>query len=271
MAKAKIEEKIEKKPKEEIKEKEELQLLLPLEEYVKANVHIGTKTISPNMRQYIYRRKADGIAVLNTTKIDEKIKAAIKFINNFEAKNIILVCRRDAGWKAAEAFGKATGIRYFLKYPPGIITNPSLETFFEPKLIILCDPTIDKNVLNDAVKTHIPVVGLVGTSNSTANIDLIVPCNNRFDKSIGLILYLLAKYFNESKGNNYPLSKEDFYSIELSHEVKREERIKEREEDKEKLKELVKRLKEKKAKQKADTDKKEEKTEIIEQEIDTTK
>lgn len=255
MTKEKTEEKKEikeKKTKEETKEKEEQQLLLPLDEYVKSNIHIGTKTISPNMRKYIYRRKADGVAVLNTTKIDEKIRAAISFINNFETKDIILVCRRDVGWKAAEAFGKATGIRFFLKYPPGIITNPSLETFFEPKLVILCDPTIDRNVLNDAVKIHIPVVGLVGTSNSTANIDLIIPCNNRFDKSIGLVLYLLAKHFNESKGNNYPLSKEDFYSVETSHEIRREDKIKEKEEDRAKLKELVEKLKEKKAKQKAE-------------------
>src|SRR3989338_4812329 len=45
------------------------QLLIPLEEYVKAGVHLGTKIISGDMRKYIYRRRADGLAILNTNLI----------------------------------------------------------------------------------------------------------------------------------------------------------------------------------------------------------
>jgi len=221
------------------------------------------------MKEYVYRRKADGIAILNTNKIDEKIKAAAKFMENYEAKDIILICRRDIAWSAAESFGKATGIRIFLKYPPGIITNPRLETFFEPKLIITCDPYLDRNVLNDAIKIHVPVIALAGTNNHVKNIDLVVPCNNKMGKSVGLILYLLAKLYNEAKGASYPLDKDAFYSIEegrgefrgkredrrpknleiMSQRKSKEARVEEKAEDQKNIKALVEKLKEKKKKQ----------------------
>lgn len=251
-------------------EKAETNLLVPLEEYIKVSVHTGTRAITPGMKEYVYRRKADGIAILNTNKIDEKIRLAAKFMENYDAKDIILVCRRDAAWPAVEAFGNATGIRVFLKYPPGIITNPRLETFFEPKLIITCDPYLDRNVLNDAVKIHVPVIGLAGTNNHIKNIDLVVPCNNKTGKSLGLILYLFAKLYNEAKGNNSPLDKLDFYSLDDAASEARaqenkvfgaqkarfsSERKEDKAEDQKKLKELVEKLKEKKKKQAETSDK----------------
>lgn len=255
--------------KVETKEKAEPNLLVPLEEYIKSSIHTGTRAITPGMKQYVYRRKADGIAILNTNKIDEKIKAAAKFMENYDAKDIILVCRRDVGWSAAELFGKATGVRVFLKYPPGIITNPKLETFFEPKLIITCDPYLDRNVLNDAIKIHVPVIALAGTNNHIKNIDLVVPCNNKMGKSVGLILYLLAKLYNEARGAAYPLDKDAFYSLEesggesrgrreerrpknleiMSQRKSKEARVEEKAEDQKNIKALVEKLKEKKKKQ----------------------
>ncbi|MCX6742522.1 MAG: 30S ribosomal protein S2 [Candidatus Pacearchaeota archaeon] len=180
--------------------KEDETLLVPLEDYIRVSIHIGTRAVTPTMREYVYRRKADGIAVLNTKKIDEKIGQAASFLARYAPEDIIVCGKKDAASKPLEAFNDATGIRIFKKYPAGIITNSKLKTFFEPKLIFILDPWVDKNALNDAVKIRIPVISLCSTNNNTHNIDFVIPCNNKTQNSIGLVLYLIAKLYLEKKG-----------------------------------------------------------------------
>ncbi len=169
-------------------------LIVPLEEYVKAGVHLGTKIISGNMRKYVYRRRADGLAILNTNMIDERLREAIKLISKFKPEEIILACKREVGWDAAKLLSEITGIRVFTKkYPAGLITNPALQNFFEPSLVMICDPWIDKNAMHDAKIIGVPVIGLCDTNNVTKDIDLIVPCNNKSNKTLGLVFYILTE------------------------------------------------------------------------------
>ncbi|MFH1823162.1 MAG: 30S ribosomal protein S2 [archaeon] len=205
--------KTEEKKKEEVP-KEEEKLLVPLEHYIKSSAHIGTRAVSPDMRKYMYRRKADGVAVLNTNKVDEKIAVAASFLAEFETKDIIFCCKRDGCEKIIKKFNEVTGIKSFAKYPVGAITNPDLDNFFEPKLVFISDPWVDKNALNDAIKCHIPVIALCGTNNLTKNIDLVVPCNNKSPKSLGLILYIIAKLFIEKKKIKHEINPDDFYNLE---------------------------------------------------------
>src|SRR3989344_4526458 len=58
--------------KEQVKIKKRTDMLIPLEEYVKSGIYIGTKVVTPAMRQFVYRRRADGLAIFNTDLIDEK-------------------------------------------------------------------------------------------------------------------------------------------------------------------------------------------------------
>lgn len=190
--------------------------LLPLDDYVKSGIHLGTKVITPNMRKYVYRRRADGLAVLNTNLIDEKIKEAIEFIKKYTPDNIIFVCKREAGWHACKLFEEATGIKTFTKkYPAGIITNILLEDFFEPELIMICDPWLDKNALNDALKTKKKVLALCDSNNLTNGVDQMVPCNNKSNKSIGLVLYLLARGYNEERKIDKKLPDMEIWTGEL--------------------------------------------------------
>lgn len=221
------EEKEKKEDEKEKKKKQEIKLLVPLEDYIGCSVHIGTRVITPTMRKYVYRRKADGLAVINTTMINEKIKVAADFISQYDPKDIIIVCKRESGWKPVEIFSEITGIRSFTKkYPAGIITNPDLEDFFEPKLLIIVDPWPDKNALNDAVKIHIPIVALCDTNNNTNYIDIVVPCNNKTNKSISLMMYLLTKIYTKNRKIKAEINKDDFYRIE-NNNFKRPIKVKE--------------------------------------------
>jgi len=184
--------------KEEVKKKKKT--LVALEDYVKTGIHLGTKVITPTMRKFVYRRRADGIAVLNTNLIDEYLRKAVEFMANFEPEEIILICKREAGWRAAELFSEATGVRVFTKkYPVGMMTNLKLEEFFEPELVIITDPWIDKNALKEAVKTNKKTIILCDTNNFTRGADVVVPCNNKAGKSLGLIFYILAREYLKAK------------------------------------------------------------------------
>jgi small subunit ribosomal protein S2 len=174
--------------------------LFPLDDYVKYSAHLGTKAVTPHMRKFVYKRRADGLAVLNTNSIDEKLKEAGEYLSGFAPEDVFIACKREAGWRAAKKFSEATGIKAFTKkYPAGIITNTKLTDFFEVELVIICDPWLDKNALNDAVRVKKPVIGLCDTNNLTTGITKVVPCNNKSTKSIGLILYLLAKEYLKAK------------------------------------------------------------------------
>jgi len=185
--------------------------LIPLEDYIKCAVHLGTKVITPHMRQYVYKRRADGLAVINTVSIDEKLRKAIEFTIKYTPEQIYLVCKREAGWDAAKKFSEATGILTFTKkYPPGVTTNLELEDFFEKELTIICDPWIDKNALVDTARLKKPVLSLCDTNNFTTNVTQLIPCNNKSGKSIGCILFILAREYCKVKNISFKYDLEDF-------------------------------------------------------------
>lgn len=184
--------------KEEFEKKREL--LVPLDDYVKTGIHLGTKVITPDMKKFVYRRRADSIGVLNTALIDEYIKKAIDLISNYSPEEIILVCKKEAGWDGALKFQELTGIKTFTKkYPAGMMTNKNLDDFYEPELVIACDAWIDRNAISEAVKTNKKKIILCDTNNFTKNADAVIPCNNKHQKSLALVFYLLAKGYVEKK------------------------------------------------------------------------
>ena len=197
----------EKKPKEanelEKETKKENNLLVPLEDYIKAGVHLGTKIITAQMRHYIFKKRADGLAIINTNEIDSKIRTAASFLAQYDPDKIVVSCKREAGWLALEKFSELTGVRVFTKkYPAGIITNLALPNFFEPSLMMVIDPWIDKNPMMDAVQVQIPILSLCDSNNITSFVDLIIPCNNKSNKSIGLIFWILAREYNKLRGKD---------------------------------------------------------------------
>lgn len=153
------------------------------------------------MEPFIYRVRPDGLAVLNVQKIDRRIDIAAKFLAQYNPEEIIVVCRRENGWKSAKLLSKLTGMRVITgRYPPGMLTNLALEIFTEAKIMLVTDPWPDKNAINDAVRVGMPVIALCDTNNTANNIDLVVPCNNKGKKSLGLIFYILTKEYLKHKG-----------------------------------------------------------------------
>ena len=179
----------------------EEKFLVPRDVYLKSGIHIGTKFRTAYMEQFIYKTRPDGLSVLNLQKIDERIKVAANFLAQYDQKDILVICRRENGWKAVDLFGKLTGVRTFAgRYPPGILTNPNLERYTEAKIVMVVDAWPDRNAVMDAVEIGIPVIALCDTNNQTNFIDFVVPCNNKGKKSLGLFFYILTKEFLKAQG-----------------------------------------------------------------------
>ena len=180
---------------------ESKQFLIAQDIYLKSGIHIGTKFRTKYMEQFIYKTRPDGLSVLNLQKIDERIKLAANMLAQYEPKDILVVSRRENSWKAVKAFGKATGIKVVPgRYPPGMITNPELAIYDESKIVLVTDSWPDKNAILDAIKMGVPVISLCDTNNQSNNIDLVVPCNNKGKKSLGLFFWILAREYLIKKG-----------------------------------------------------------------------
>ncbi len=208
--------------KEKVKLKKREEMLVPLEDYVKSGIYLGTRVVTPNMRPFVYRRRADGLAIFNTDTIDEKLKEGIEYLGKFAPEDVIVICKRQAGWRAVEMFSEITGIRVFTKkYPAGILTNKQLPDFFENELTIITDQWVDKNALNDTLKVHKKVLMVCDTNNFSHGADQIIIGNNKSPKSIGLIFYLLARGYCKVRGIEKNIPDLEFWTGE--EEIKGEE------------------------------------------------
>ncbi len=178
---------------------EEKNMLVDRTEYLTSGVHIGMKTCTKYMKRFVYKIRDDGLAVFNVQKVDERIAVAANFLSKFE--NIMIVSRKSNGGKAVKEMaelleGKAVAGRF----PPGTLTNPSFKEFFEPDVLLVIDPLIDKQAVEEAKKKRIPVVALCDTFNDCVDIDVVIPANNNGKKSIALIFWLLTRELMKKKG-----------------------------------------------------------------------
>lgn len=246
---AKEEEKVDKSVVSEAVEeekKEDQTILTPLEDYIKTAAYLGTKVITPSMRKYVYRRRLDGLAILNTLLVDKKLADGIDFVKRFKPNDWTLICKREAGWRGAKMFAELTGVRtYTKKYPSGVLTNTVLDDFIETKMVLICDPWLDKNALKDAKNIRIPVAAICDTNNHTADCDVVMIGNNKSNKSMGLFFWLLAREYMKAHGIDKELpSLEDFVGEELILEEPKKKKLAREKKEKE-LKEAESAIEEK--------------------------
>ena len=193
-------------------------LLVSEEIYLTSGVHIGTQQKSADMKDFIYKVRQDGLYVLDVKKTDERIRAAASFLSRFDPKRILVVSARQYGQKPAREFSKAIGAPAFAgRFVPGTLTNPLNPAFIEPEVLVVTDPSADKQALNEALNLGIPIVAMCDANNETRNVDLVIPTNNKGRRALACVYWLLTREVLLARGDlkdpaDYKLEIEDFES-----------------------------------------------------------
>jgi small subunit ribosomal protein S2 len=200
-------------PAEEVAEvaaapvKEESTSLVSIDEYLAAGIHIGTQQKTQDMMRFVYRVRTDGLYVLDIQSTDERIKVASKMLSRYDPSRILVVSSRQYGQHPARMFSRALGTKSVLgRFVPGSLTNPQMEGFFEPDVVIVTDPAGDAQVLKEASSIGVPVVALCDTNNLISNVDLVIPTNNKGRKALSMVYWLLAR--EVANFNNIPFAHE---------------------------------------------------------------
>ncbi len=176
-------------------------LLLEEDVYLTSGVHIGTQQKSADMKDFIFKVRTDGLYVLDIKKTDSRLRLAAKMLAGFKPEEILVVSARQYGQKPVRVFSNRIGCSAFPgRFVPGTLTNPMLNVYVEPKLIMVTDPAADQQALREAVKSRIPVIGLCDANNETKYVDLIIPANNKGRRSLAVIYWLLTREVLKARG-----------------------------------------------------------------------
>lgn len=196
--------------------KEETETLIEPEQYLETGVHIGTQHKTKDMENFIYKAREDGLYIFNIEKTDKRIRTAANFLSQFKPSNILVVSAREYGKKPARLFAKVVGGRSIVgRMIPGTLTNPNLESYIEPEVLVATDPIGDKQALKEANTSGIPVIALCDSNNMISNVDLVIPTNNKGRKALATVYWLLARETVKQQGRledeeKFKYSIEDF-------------------------------------------------------------
>lgn len=173
-----------------------------IQKLLSANVHIGTKNSDFKMKEYIWKRQADGIHVINIGKTWEKIMLAARIITAIEnPEDVVVISARDYGQRAVLKFAQYTNTQYIAgRFTPGTFTNQITKQYREPRLIVVTDPRVDSQAVKEASLSNIPVIAFCDTDANLKYVDLVIPGNNKSVHSIGLLYWLLAREVLRMRG-----------------------------------------------------------------------
>lgn len=167
------------------------------------------------MKEFVFRIRNDGTSILDVRKIDERLRIVANFLSQFEPNQILVVGRRDICRNPIQKFSEVTGATAIVgRYLPGTLTNPTYSQHFStPKVVVICDPWIDRVAFQDALKIHVPIIVLADVNVTPTNVDLILPCNNKSGKAIALIFWILAREYLKKRGM---ISRDEEFKYKLS-------------------------------------------------------
>jgi len=160
-----------------------------------ANTHLGSNNVNFQMSQYIFKRRPDGVNIINLKKTWEKLLLAARAIVAIEnPSDVYVISSRQQGQRAVLKYAHYTGATPIAgRFTPGAFTNQIQAAFREPRLLVVTDPRQDHQPVNEASYVNLPVIAFTNTDSPLRHIDIAIPCNTKNAHSIGLMYWMLCR------------------------------------------------------------------------------
>jgi len=160
-----------------------------------ATTHLGSEKVNFQMEQYVYKRRPDGIHIINLGRTWEKLLLAARAIASIEhPQDVFVISSRLFGQRAVLKLANYVHASPIAgRFTPGAFTNRIQTAFREPRLLVVTDPLADHQPIIEASYANIPVIAFCNTDSPLKYIDIAIPCNTKSVNSLGLMWWLLSR------------------------------------------------------------------------------
>ena len=171
----------------------------PQREQQSRSIRAGTQVVTKSMSRFVTEPGRDGQYNFDLDTTYSRIRTAAKFIKRTMMGDggpagVLVFSSKDLARESIESFCKETGATPKTgRFMPGTLTNPSLDYYTEPRIVVVSDPQADAQAVTEATNAGVPVVGISSTEGMPFRVDIVIPANNRDRRALEGVYKRLAE------------------------------------------------------------------------------